>query len=153
MSRSMLLAIILVLAFLGLADTWYLAQAALTNTALNCGIEALDHCNTVAQSEYSRVFGIPLAVYGFAFYLMFFILGALITTLSRPILVKLLFWISAIGFLLSLYFLYLQIYVIEALCIYCLASFVIATLLFTATWILKTRELAIRHAEVPFGVQ
>lgn len=149
MSRSLLLATIIVLAFLGLADTWYLAQSALTNTALNCGIEALDQCNTVAQSEYSRLFGIPLALYGFGFYAVFFVVAAIITTLSRPILVKLLFWISALGFLLSLYFLYLQLYVIDALCIYCLASFVIATLLFLATWTLKTRELAIRHPVVP----
>ena len=149
MSRSLLLAIIIVLAFLGLADTWYLAQAALTNTDLNCGIEALDHCNTVAQSEYSRVLGVPLALYGFAFYVVFFVLAAIITTLSRPVFVKLMYWISVLGFLLSLYFLYLQVYVIEALCIYCLASFVIATLLFLATWTLKTRELAIRHPVVP----
>jgi uncharacterized membrane protein len=149
MSRSLLLAIIIVLAFLGLADTWYLSQAALTNTALNCGIEALDQCNTVAQSEYSRFVGIPLALYGFAFYVVFFVFASLITTLSRPIFVKLLFLISALGFLLSVYFLYLQIYVIEALCIYCLASFVVATLLFLATWRLKKRELAISHPVVP----
>lgn len=153
MSRSLLLAIIIVLAFLGLADTWYLAQSAFTNTALNCGIEALDQCNTVAQSEYSRIYGIPLALYGFAFYAAFFVLAALVTTMSRPVFVKLMYWISVIGVLLSLYFLYLQVYVIEALCIYCLASIVIAALLFLATWRLKNRELAIQHPVLPVGVQ
>lgn len=149
MNRSMLVAIIIVLAFLGLADTWYLTQSAFTNTALNCGIEALDQCNTVAQSEYSKVLGIPLSLYGFAFYVIFFVLAALVTTFSRPFFVKLMYWISVLGLLLSLYFLYLQVFVIEALCVYCLASFVIATLLFLATWRLKSRELAISHPVIP----
>lgn len=149
MNRSTLLAIILVLAFLGLADAWYLAQAALNGTALVCGIEALDKCNVVAQSEYSRLFGIPLAVYGAGFYAFFFIIAAVLITIKNRILTKAFFWASALGFLASLYFLYVQVFLIKALCIYCLASFVIATLLFLVVWRLKAREFAIQHPVVP----
>jgi len=149
MQRSTLLAIILVLAFLGLADSWYLAQSALSNTALSCGIDALDQCNTVAQSEYSRLFGIPLAIYGVGFYVLFFVLAAVMLAVARPVLARILYWASVVGLLASLYFLYLQIFVIKALCIYCLASFVLSVLLFLIVWRLKTREFAISHPVIP----
>ena len=149
MQRFTLLAIILVLAFLGLADSWYLAQAALSDTALSCGIEALDQCNTVAQSEYSRLFGIPLAVYGVAFYVLFFVFAAVMLAVTKPVLTRILYWASVIGFLASLYFLYLQVFVIKALCVYCLASFALSVLLFLIVWRLKTREFVISHSVIP----
>lgn len=145
MRRSTLLALILTLAFLGIADAGYLAQAALTDTALNCGIDAIDGCNTVAQSEYSHLFGIPLGVYGVLFYGLLFILAAV--ALARParLVARLMLAVSALGLLASSYFLYLQIFVIKALCIYCIASAGIAFLLLVATLLLFRRE---HHAAV-----
>ncbi|HEY0010670.1 MAG TPA: vitamin K epoxide reductase family protein [Candidatus Paceibacterota bacterium] len=140
MSRRVLLVSILVLSFLGLADSWYLAQSALTDTALTCGIESLNGCNTVAQSEYSNLFGVPLALYGVAFYAIIFIAAAFLLTNTRAWLVRLLFLATVVGFLASLYFLYLQVFLIKALCIYCLASFVFSVLLFLAAWRFKARE-------------
>lgn len=149
MHRTTLLAIILVLAFLGLADSWYLAQAALTDTALSCGVEGLDQCNVVAQSEYSRLFGIPLALYGVAFYVFIFVLAAAMLAVARPLLTRALFWASVLGFFASVYFLYVQIFLIEALCIYCLASFALSVLILFAAWRLSVKEFSISHPVVP----
>lgn len=140
MSRSMLLAAILVLAFFGIADAWYLSQAALTDTALWCGVNTPDGCNIVAQSEYSRLFGIPLALYGLVFYIATFVLAAAALFERIRYLPRALVGLGLLGLLSSLYFLYLQIFRIEALCIYCVASFVISTLIFGVTVLLDRME-------------
>lgn len=136
----MLLAAILVLAFFGIADAWYLYQAALTDTALWCGANTLDGCNIVAQSEYSRLFGIPLALYGLVFYIATFVLAAAALFERIRYMTRALVGLGLLGLLSSLYFLYLQIFRIEALCIYCVASFVISTLIFCVTVLLDRME-------------
>ena len=134
MNRRVLLATILVLAFLGLADSVYLTHAALSDTALACGINGLDGCNIVAQSAYSRLFGIPTALYGTVFYGIIFVGSVLLLFRHHQLLAKALFWITALGFLVSLYFLYIQLFLIKAICIYCLGSFVASLLLLGAAW-------------------
>jgi uncharacterized membrane protein len=127
------------LAFLGLLDAAYLTLAAYTHTALNCTISGLSGCNIVAQSEYSRMFGVPLALYGVAFYLL--ILAAAwyvrVSHVSRGYLV--LFLLACVGMISSCYFMYLQLFVINALCVYCIGSFVISALVWLLAW------SAVRH--------
>lgn len=139
MTRTALVWIILVLAFLGIADSWYLAQSAMTGAPLVCDIGSLDGCNTVAQSEYSRVFGIPLALYGVGFYGFIFVLGAFLLTNNVRRFYLGAVALSGAGVVASLYFLYLQLFVIKATCIYCLASLVISVLLGIATTVLWKR--------------
>jgi uncharacterized membrane protein len=127
--RTMLIWLIIVLAFLGLADSWYLAESAYEGTQLTCNIGSLDGCNTVAQSPYSKVFGTPLAVFGVGFYALLFILGALLLASTKRVLYQAVLVVCVLGFLASVYFVYLQVAVIKATCIYCIASFVIATVL------------------------
>ncbi|OGG76530.1 hypothetical protein A2950_02090 [Candidatus Kaiserbacteria bacterium RIFCSPLOWO2_01_FULL_55_19] len=119
---------ILVLAFLGLADSLYLAQSAETGIPLLCDIQNLTGCNIVAASEYSRVFGIPLAEYGVFFYGVLFVLAALELVLFNRFLRRTLQTLAVIGIIFSLYFSILQIFVINAFCIYCLVSALIALL-------------------------
>jgi len=128
--RRLFLGVIILLALLGIIDAGYLAQAAITNTELLCGISTLDGCNIVAQSEYSRLLGIPLAFYGLAFYVGVLVLAAVALFVRHRALMHVLVFVGGLGFLVSLYFLYLQIFQINALCIYCLASFVLSTLIF-----------------------
>lgn len=130
MRRTTLLWLVLALSFIGVADTWYLAYSALTDTALSCGINVIDGCNTVAQSEYSRLLGIPLGLYGVAFYVLTFILAAVLLAAPKRILAKGLYALSGIGLVFSLYFLGLQVFVIKALCVYCLVSIALSLLNF-----------------------
>jgi uncharacterized membrane protein len=147
MTRTALLSLLLVLTFLGIADAWYLADAALTNTALICNIQGLTGCNQVAQSAYSHFLGLPLALYGVFFYGVLFMIGAMLFAVASRFLYGAAILLSLIGFALSLYFVGLQIFVIKALCVYCLASMVIAMLIFLVTWKLWKQFSVVRVIE------
>ncbi len=113
---------ILVLSFIGLADNFYLAAHETSGTPLVCNIEHLTDCNVVANSPYSRVFGIPVAYIGVSLFSL--LLGATILELlfctyriRRGIQV-----LAGAELLLSLISVVIQVFVIHALCIYCLLS-------------------------------
>jgi uncharacterized membrane protein len=142
MSAKALTSLSFVLALLGLADAWYLAQAALTGGELTCTIEGLSGCNVVAQSSYSRLFGIPLGVYGVAFYAVLCVVLILLYLKPHRVLTRLYVLIAAAGLIASLIFEYIQVALIKALCVYCLGSAVIALLLCVPAWLLLKRENA-----------
>lgn len=145
MTRRAIIYLIIILAVLGLGDSIYLAVKAATHSSLFCEIGAgLDGCNTVAQSPYSRPFGIPLAYLGVVFYAL--LLGAALAALWKhhQHFHRALLAVAGIGALFSVAFLYIQLALIEAVCIYCLASAAIAFLsLGLAFWLER------RHAPVP----
>ncbi len=118
--------LILVLAFCGLADSVYLTQHELSGTPLLCNIQNLSGCNVVASSQYSHVFGIPLAEFGILFYSILFVLAALEIVLFDQLLRRVIQIVALLGVISSLYFTSIQIFFIGAFCVYCLASAVIA---------------------------
>jgi len=137
MNRSFLLVLVFALSFVGIADSWYLYQSAVTDTALSCDIGAgLDGCNIVAQSPYSYLFGVPLALYGVGFFALVFVLAAVLTLFPTRTLYRTLLGLSVLGTGASFVFLYIQFVLIKALCIYCIASAAIVALL-----LLVAREL------------
>ncbi len=121
--------LILFLAFCGLADSAYVAQHEATNTPLICNIGSLTGCNVVAQSPYSKLFGIPLAEYGILFYALLFVLAALELAVYDRLLRRVLQAGALFGIVASIYFVFLQVFVIGALCVYCLGSAVIMLLI------------------------
>lgn len=129
-SRTGLLASLLILTALGIADAFYLALSAFQGAALFCDVgAALDGCNIVAQSPYSKLFGLPLALYGVFFYgLVFFLIAALFKWTHHP-LYQAVATLGGIGFAASLVFLFIQFVLIQALCIYCIVSAVISALI------------------------
>lgn len=149
MTRHLLLAVLIVLALIGLADSAYLAHSAYTADPLVCDIEGLDKCNTVAASPYSKFLGTPLSVYGLGFYIL--ILGFSLALMARPsrFLMQGLLTASVLGAIASAYFLYLQIMVIKAMCIYCLASAVISFLLAGLVVVYRKRLLSPPPAVLP----
>ena len=141
--------LILVLAFCGLADSVYLAQHELSGTPLICDIGSLSGCNIVAASQYSRIFGIPLAEFGVLFYGVVFVLAALELVLRARILRRLLQAAALVGVLSSLYFVFVQIFFINAFCIYCTASAIITLLILIAASYLEPIRYRIRPPESP----
>jgi len=121
---------ILILAFFGIANSAYLAESKITGTPLICDIQNLSGCNIVANSQYSQLFGIPLAEYGVLFYGILFVLAALELVLFDRLLRRVLQGAALVGILASLYFTSVQVFLIGAVCIYCLASSIIALLIF-----------------------
>ncbi len=130
-----LLVLICALSFLGIADSWYLYQSAVTDTALSCDIGAgLDGCNIVAQSAYSKLLGIPVALYGVGFFALMFALAALLLVRPTRGLQKALMALSVVGVVASAVFVFIQVALIKALCVYCILSAVIVAGIAYAAW-------------------
>lgn len=91
-------------------------------------------CETVRDSPYSYVLGIPLPFYGLLMYIFIVALSFLRTTFEQNkqqlLAGRLLFLSSGIGFLTSAYLTYLEAFVIKAYCIWCVASAIVITIIF-----------------------
>lgn len=145
MKRTLLVLLVLILSFLGIADSWYLYQSAVTNTELSCDIGAgLDGCNIVAQSEYSQLFGLPLGLYGVGFFALTFLLAASLAVVPSRRLYQALLAVSAFGVVASAIFVFIQLALIKALCIYCIVSAGITVLLFGLSVTLWKRFLPVK---------
>jgi len=140
MKRTALVSLTLGFAALGLIDAGYLLDTALTGASLVCNIQGLDGCNTVAKSAYSFLFGIPLAAYGVVFYAGFVVLALVAYYKRHRILTALLALGGVVGVLASIVFMYIQLVLIQAVCVYCLGSAVISAFLFITTLLLFQKE-------------
>ena len=90
----------------------------------------IDGCNTVAYSPYGRIYGVPIGYFGLIFYFIMFALAALLafgSSSRRLRLVALLY--ASIGVCGSIGFMYLDLTLIRAFCIYCLISATVTVLL------------------------
>lgn len=125
---TILVGLCILLAFLGFADSLFLLAKRLSGGAIPCTL-GFTGCDEVSKSPYSVLFGIPLSLYGVIFYLGIGLLGVLYLDLKKKIFGNLLVLGTVVGFVLSLYFLYVQKFLIGAFCVYCVGSAVIATLL------------------------
>ena len=96
---------------------------------LSCSIGS---CETVNTSKWSRFLGLPVAAWGVLFYLDVFAV-ALIGTLPRfeneRLISVVLVAEAAVGVLFSAWLTYLELGVIHAICIWCVTSAVIVTLM------------------------
>lgn len=123
----------------GFADATYLAAKHFLGTPLPCSI--LKGCEQVTTSQYSLFFGIPVALLGSLYYLTILILAVIYFDTKKPTVLKLLAYLTPLGFLASLIFVYLQIFIIKAICLYCMVSATTSTLLFIIgmVYLLKNR--------------
>ena len=108
-----------VLSLVGLADAIYLTVQHLTGQSLRCTI--ISGCSEVLSSQYAQIGSIPLAAIGAVAYFVVFslaILAAFGYGFARPLLAA----VVALMFLMTLWLLYLQAFVIHHFCQYCLLS-------------------------------
>ena len=118
---------ILVLALIGFVDATYLTIEHYQNVIPPC---AVGGCETVLTSVYSEVAGIPVALAG-AIYYLFILIGALAYLEGRhERLLRYVLIATTFGLLASLYFLFLQAFILHAYCLYCLGSLTTSTVLF-----------------------
>lgn len=117
---------IVVLALLGFGVSLYLAITHYLGFAVPCD---LTHgCETVLNSKYSVLLGLPLAVWGVAYFFSVIVCALLANHYS--------FWKTILAFLLalgalsSLVFLSLQFFVIKKICQYCLTTDLTGIILF-----------------------
>ncbi|MFL5484867.1 MAG: vitamin K epoxide reductase family protein [Gemmatimonadaceae bacterium] len=100
---------------------------------LSCSIGS---CETVNTSKWSQLLGLPVAAWGLFFYLDVFAI-AFVGTMPRfedERLISMVLTIQAgIGVLFSAWLTYLELAVIHAICIWCVTSAVIVTVLFVVS--------------------
>lgn len=109
--------ILAVLDVIGLLIALYLSTVELGGGVPYCG--PLHGCETVAASEYSKILGIPVAVYGVVLSLVLLTLAIAWIRTNKPALLDVHYGLSLIGVIFEVYFLTLQVFVIHALCIWC----------------------------------
>lgn len=121
---------LLVLALIGFADSAYLTYEHYAKILPPCSTSVFVDCGKVLHSKYALVFGIPLALFGVGYYLMQVLLLRVTIVQKNSSLKKYLLILSTAGFLFSLYFVYLQLVILKAICLYCMVSALTSTLLF-----------------------
>lgn len=120
-----------VTALIGLIDSAYLIWIKIANDKVYC-LPGLGDCWTVNTSQYSQVLGIPVSVFGVIGFIIILSIALLghhnhFINNNREIL---LFGITLAGFLYSLYLTYLELFVINAICPFCVLSAIAMTVLF-----------------------
>jgi uncharacterized membrane protein len=88
-------------------------------------------CETVQTSPFSRFLGLEVALYGVIGYLVLLVLS--MDMLRRPVAgisSRLLRILSGVGLAFTIYLTYLELFVIKAICRWCVGSAVIITLIF-----------------------
>jgi uncharacterized membrane protein len=115
-----------IVSLLGLADAIYLTIEHVTGQSVRCTIVA--GCSEVLSSQYAVVAGVPLALIGAAAYFGVFSLATL-AAFGYRIAAVLLTPLVLLMFLVSLWLIYLQAFVIHAFCQFCLFSAAVTTTL------------------------
>ena len=126
-----------VISFLGFLDATFLTAEHYLGPLLGCPI--FGGCDKVLISPYSAVGGIPVAMFGAVYYLTVFILGVAYFDTGRARILRFAANLTPLGLIASLWFLYLQLFVIKALCFYCIISLLTSTLLFVLGLIIRSR--------------
>jgi uncharacterized membrane protein len=116
-----------VLGVIGLGVAIYLTVVHYTGAEPICGIS--HGCHTVQTSKYAELAGIPVAVLGLAGYAALLLALPIRGENGRLVRVA----ITAIGFLFSAYLTYLELFVIDAICQWCVASAILMTALLVVT--------------------
>src|SRR5687767_15513933 len=115
-----------IVSLIGLADSIYLTVEHVTGRSVRCTIVA--GCSEVLSSQYAVVAGVPLALIGAAAYFTVFSLATL-AAFGYRFAGRLLIVLVIMMFLVSLWLIYLQAFVIHAFCQFCLLSAAVTTAL------------------------
>jgi len=138
--------ILAILDVIGLGIAAYLSTVELGGGVPYCG--PLHGCETVALSSYSRIAGIPVAVYGVGLSLLLLTLAIAWIRTDRNGLLDAHYGLSLIGVIFEIYFLSLQLFVIHAVCIWCTSyglSLIARFLVAMVIWIRRGRLAARLH--------
>ncbi len=127
-----------ILALIGLLDALYLLWIKITQNKALC-LPGIGDCWSVNTSRYSEIFGVPLSLLGALAYLAILALlwleGKRLD--DKVLLPGVVFGVTLAGFVFSIYLTYLEIFVIKAICPFCVVSAIVMTIL----WILSILRL------------
>ena len=130
------------ISIVGLTDALYLTITHYTKRLVPCNFTHA--CETVLNSKYSEVLGVPVAAMGIIFYIVALVL--IVHFLWHKTYHWIFFAWTAIGFVSTLYLFYIQAAVLHAFCQYCLLSALTSTTLFIIGAILQIRNQSLKKA-------
>jgi uncharacterized membrane protein len=99
---------------------------------------AVGSCETVQTSKWATFLGFPVAAWGVAYYvavLAISLAGLTPALAERRSVSQLLVAMTGVGLLFSLWLTYLELFVINAICQWCVISAILATALFVICWL------------------
>jgi uncharacterized membrane protein len=105
---------------------------------------AVGSCETVQTSKWATFLGFPVGAWGVAYYVAVFVIslvGLSPTWADRRGISQLLVTMTALGVVVSLWLTYLELFVINAVCMWCVISAILATALLVICW-MDLRELS-----------
>jgi uncharacterized membrane protein len=110
------------IAAIGFLDALYLSWVKVAHTELFCG--GSSNCSTVNSSRYAEIYGIPIAFLGLGAFIVILVLIWLEERNDswKALFPLVIFGMSLIGTLYSIYLTYIEIAVIKAICPYCVIS-------------------------------
>jgi len=120
--------IILFFSFFGFIDAAYLSVSYYLGEAPNCYL--FNGCDIVTTSSYSKILGVPISLFGAFYYLFIFFASLAIILHNKTTFTKYIFGVSSFGFAVSIFLTYVQFFVLQALCIYCLSSAIFTLIIF-----------------------
>ncbi len=106
----------------------YLSYHSITGTPVKCLFFPEEWCRTVQQSSFSRTLGIPNSFAGLGIYALLLILTVLF--IQGQIAFTYVQYLVYLGFAFSVYFTFIQAFVLKAFCTWCVLSAVDFALLF-----------------------
>ncbi|MBI2007751.1 vitamin K epoxide reductase family protein [Candidatus Saccharibacteria bacterium] len=124
--------IIYVFSAIGILDTGYLIYHKLKRTDVACLFFPKAWCRKVQYSKQSTTFGIPNSFAGFAMYTTILALTYLASQGSVDF-----DWAKAVitvGFLFSMYFTFVQAFILRAFCTWCVVSAINFAIMFLTAW-------------------
>ncbi len=127
-SPTYMVYIYLFLSILGFLDSTYLTIKHYSKDPLSCPV--FGGCNEVTNSIYSEIFGIPIALFGAIYYAAIFFLSLYSFLGGKKIFLKVAGFLTIFGFLTSVYLVYIMVFVLNAICFYCIVSAITSSLLF-----------------------
>jgi uncharacterized membrane protein len=127
-----------ILAMAGLLISSYLTYAYVFGGPILCN--GGHGCEEVRASQQANFFGVPTPAYGVLFYVVLAGLAWLIGVVKESWLLGALRLWTAGGVVVSAYLTYLEAFVINAWCWWCVASAVVATLAFLVVWCLLSDD-------------
>jgi uncharacterized membrane protein len=115
---------------IGILDTLYLSWIKISHQQVFCGTSG--QCETVNNSSYSVILGIPIAYLGLGTYLVILALlylenRGIFWQENAPLFV---FGFTLVGVLFSAYLTYIEFAVLHAICPYCVLSAIVLLVLF-----------------------
>lgn len=116
------------LAIAGAAIAGYLTVVHFTDQPIVCS--SVGDCELVNSSEYAKLAGVPVAIMGLGAYVALFALVAATWRRRDATLLMLAWGVALAGFAFSMYLTYIELYVLDAICIWCVASASVMTALF-----------------------